>query len=208
MRGVSIPIARHFENQIGPAAFNRRFVIVGGGFGWAADELLERGFTNIVVVETSTWVLAEMDNDDEQEVRDACAAVGLDSNGARANELVARHARPGVPRRQRRNVVESISIVNADIGTAQGRTAVKSAVGGNPQIVVTEEVMGCLTDAEAIQLHSDCNAFGGQQTVVHLVTPLEPNNTQDSGYNWKSMADWLALIPAIWINGATGEVHQ
>ena len=207
MRGVSIPIANYFANYIGPAAFNRRFVIVGGGFGWVADELLDRGFTNIVTAETSAWIIAEMDNDDEQEVRDACAVAGLDPNGARADELVTRHARPGVPRRRRKNVAEDIQIVNADIGTVQGRNAIKSAVGGNPQIVVTEEVMGCLTDAEAIALDDACNAFGGQQTTAHLVTPSLPNNTQDPGYNWKLLSDWKLLIPgAIWIDASTGEV--
>lgn len=203
-------VAAYFDSYLGPAAYNQRFVIVGGGFGWVAGELLDLGFTNIVVAETSAYVLAEMDNDDEQEIRDACAAVGLDPNGARADELVARWARPGVPRRRRRGQASDVVIVSADISSPQGRNAAKSAVGGNPQIVVSEEVIGCLSDAEALAFADDCQAWGGQQTVVHLVTTLRPQGGQDAGYNWKTLAEWKALLPAnnILIDAVTGEVLE
>lgn len=202
-------IADHFDSYIGPAAYNNRFVVVGGGFGWAAGELLDRGFTNIVVAETSTYILAEMDNDDEQEVRDACAAVGLDPNGTRADELVAMWARPGVPRRRRKGAAQDVPIINADISTTQGRSAVQSALGGMPQIVVSEEVLGCLTDAEAVSFAAACQAWGGQQTVAHIVTPLMPNNRQQPDYNWKTISDWKLLLPSdIIIDAVTGEVLE
>ena len=209
MSNIAATVAAYFDNYFGPAAYNQRFVIVGGGFGWIAGELLDRGFTNIVVGETSTYILAEMDNSDEQEVRDACSTVGLDPNGARADELVSRWARPGVPRRRRKGVAEDVLILDADISTSAGRTALRSAVGGNPQIVVSEEVIGCLDDAEAIQFAAYCQAWGGQQTVVHLVTPLMPDNPQDAGYNWKTLAEWKLLIPSdIFIDAVTGEVVE
>ena len=209
MLNIAQKIADYFHNYLGPAAYNNRFVVVGGGFGWAAGELYERGFTNVVVVETSQYILDNMDLDDEAEVRAACVQVGLGVNGVRANELVSWWARPGVPRRRRRLNSLDVPIVNADIGTSAGRTTVRNALtpSGNPQIVVSEEVIGCLDDAEAVQFASDCSAWGGQQTVVHLVTPLMPDNTQDPGYNWKTMADWKTLIPGdIFINAVTGEV--
>jgi len=202
-------IAAYFDSYLGPAAYNNSFVIVGGGFGWIAGALLDRGFTNIVVTETSDYILAEMDNSDEQEVRDACSVAGLDPNGARADELVALWARPGVPRRRRKGAAEDVPIIDADISTPQGRSAAKTAVGGNPQIVVTEDVMAGLSDAEAIALDGDCQAWGGQQTVVHLVTTLAPGRAQDAAYNWKTLAQWKALIPsAIWIDAVTGEVLE
>ena len=68
--------------------------------------------------------------------------------------------------------------------------------------------MGCLTDAEAIQLDADCQAWGGAQDVFHIVTPLMPDNRQHPDYNWKSMEDWLAMIPGVWINANDGEVHD
>lgn len=209
MANLADQVAAYFDSYLGPAAYNQRFVIVGGGFGWVAGELLDRGFTNIVVAEISAYILAEMDNDDEQEVRDACTSVGLDPNGARADELVARWARPGVPRRRRRGQASDVPIINADITTPQGRTAAKNAVGGNPQIVVTEDVLPGLSDAEAIDLAAGCQGWGGQQTVVHLVTTLRASGGQDAGYNWKLLADWKALIPAdIFIDAVTGEVLE
>lgn len=210
MANVAAQIAQHFDSYIGPAAYNQRFAIIGGGFGWVAGELMDRGFTNVVVAEISAWVLAEMDNSDEQEVRDACAAVGLDPNGARADELVAMWARPGVPRRRRRGAAEDVPIINANITAAQGRTAVQQALGGMPQIVVTEVVLQDLSDAEAIQLAAACKAWGGQQTVVHIVaTDPGPDTIKDADYNWKSLAAWKALIPPdIFIDSVSGEVLE
>jgi hypothetical protein len=204
-------IAEHFNNYLGPAAYNQRFVIVGGGFGWVAGELLDRGFTNIVVVETSTYILDNMDLDDEQEVRATCSDVGLDPNGLRADELVSRWARPGVPRRRRVGAATDVPIVDEDISTGAGRTAVRNALtpSGNPQIVVTEDVMSGLSDPEAVQFAADCQAWGGQQAVAHLVSALQPDGSQDPDYNWKTLADWKLLIPSdIWIDAVTGEVLE
>jgi hypothetical protein len=209
LRGVAIPVAAYFDSYLGPAAYNQRFVIVGGGFGWIADELLDRGFTNIVVAETSQYILDNMDLDDEADVRDACEAAGYDRNSPGVDALVGWFARTGVPRRRRGQVAEDVPIVSADISTPQGRNAAKSVIGGNPQIVVSEDVIGTLSDAEAIQFAADCQKWGGQQTVVHLVTTLDPDASQDPGYNWKTLADWKLLIPSdIFIDAVTGEVLE
>ena len=208
-RGFSASIAAHFNNYLGPAAYNKRFVIVGGGFGWVADELLTLGFTNIVVTEISTYILDNMDLDDETEIRDAAEVAGYNRNSVGVDSLVAEYARAGVPRRRRGQGVDDVPIINADISTSAGRTAIKNAVGGNPQIVVTEDIMPGLLDAEAIALAADCQAFGGQQSVAHLVSTLQPERDQDTDYNWKTLAGWKLLIPSdIWIDAATGEVLE
>ena len=208
MLNIAQRVAGYYENYLGPAAYNHRFAIIGCGFGWVAGELLDRGFTNIVVAETSQYILDNMDLDDEAEIRAACLQAGLGVNGTRANELVSWWARPGVPRRRRRGQPLDVPIINADVSTSAGRNDIRSALGGQPQIVVSEDVMGCLDDAEAVQFHTDCHAFGGQQTVVHIVTPLKPDNEQDAAYNWKLLADWKALIDAIWIDAVSGEVLE
>jgi hypothetical protein len=206
MDGVAQRIATHFDAYFGPAAFNSRFCVVGCGFGWTIDHLIDRGFTNVVGTETSVYVLAEMDNSDEAELRTAITAVGLDPDTGRGAELLARHLTTGA-RRGRKLGAGVVTILGADISTDAGRTAVRTELGGWPQIVVSEDVMTNLTDAECLQFHADCGAFGGPQTVVHLVTPLMPN--QDAGYNWKTLDDWVALIPsAIWISAVTGEVRE
>ena len=193
-------IADHFTTYLTPANFNRRFVIVGGGFGWVAGALKQNGFSNVIVVETSAYIQVEKDNDDEAEIRAEIAKVGLDPDSGRGAVLLARHKTPG-PRRG------TILILDEDISTTAGRNAIKLAVNGNPQIIVSESVMESLTDTEAIQLDADMNAFAGQQKVAHMVYPLAEN--QDPDYNWKSLADWKLLIPgAVWIDARTGEVLE
>jgi len=199
--GSAQRIADHFVTYLTPANFNRRFVIVGGGFGWTADELIIRGFTNVIVVDTSAYIQVEKDSNDEAEIRAEIMLVGLDPDMGRGAVLLARHKTTG-PRRG------TILILNEDISTTAGRNAVKAAVSGNPQIIVTETVMESLTDAEAVQLDADMNAFSGQQKTAHLVYTLDDDPaTQDSGYNWKVLADWKLLIPgAAWIDASKGEV--
>lgn len=203
-------IADHYEGHLGPAAFNRRFVIVGGGFGWAAQELLIRGFTNIVVVETSAYVQAEKGNTDEAEVRAAISAVGLDPDAGRGAALLER----GSPAASRNPRGAGIVIVNADISTSAGRTAVRNALvpSGNPQIVISEDVATSLDDAEVVALDADMSAWGGQQTVVHMVSALPPGTVgvpprYNPPFNWKTLVAWKALLPdPTWIDVTTGDI--
>jgi hypothetical protein len=67
--------------------------------------------------------------------------------------------------------------------------------------------MESLTDAEAIAFHNDgCDAFPGNPDILHLVYTIRDAG-QDPDYNWKTLADWLALIPdAIWVDLWTYEV--
>lgn len=207
--GMIARVAGYFAGYLGPAAYNNRFVIVGGGFGWVAGELLDMGFTNIVVTELSTYILDNMDLSDEVDVRDAAEAAGYDRNAPEIDALVARYARPGVPRRRRGGTAADVPIINEDILTSTGRTAIRAAVGGNPQIVVTEDILPGLTDTEAQDMAAACQTFGGQQTVAHLVTTLQPDAVQDTDYNWKTLADWKLLIPSdIFVDAVTGEVLE
>ena len=195
-------IADHFTTYLTAANFNRRLVIVGGGFGWVADELKKRGFTNVVVVDTSPYIQAEKDSDDDAEIRAEIAEVGLNPDFGRGFTLLLQHKTMG-PRRG------TINILNEEISTTAGRNAIKAAVNGNPQIVVTEDVMTSFMDAECVQLDADCNAFSGQQRVAHMVTVGRFDGSQDLGYNWKTLVDWKLLIPGTtWINRVTGEVLE
>lgn len=203
-------IADFYESFLTPANFNRRFIIIGGGFGWVAQELLVRGFTDIVVVDTSAYVQAEKGNTDEQEVRDAITAVGLDPDTGRGAVLLER----GSPAASRGPRGGTISIVDEDISTSAGRTAVRDALigNGNPQIVISEDVVTSLEDAEVLSLNDSMQAWSGPQTIAHIVTAL-PTDTvgvperYGAPFNWKTLADWKALLPdEIWIDIGTGDV--
>jgi hypothetical protein len=204
-QGLIDRLAAYYHNYIGPAGYNYRFVIVGGGFGWVADALYGLGFTNVVVADDSVYIQAEKDNDDTAEIIAECALVGLAADDPRTLQILAKYATSGARR-------GAIDVVDATVSTAEGRLAIRNALtpSGNPQIVVTEDVMTSLEDAECIQLAADCQAWGGQQEVVHAVSVLQPDNPgQDPIFNWKTLAEWQALIPGdTWIDVRTGDVLE
>jgi hypothetical protein len=195
---ITQAIVDHYENYLGPAAYNQRIVIAYGGFGWAAQELLVRGFTDVTVADLSEHIQAEKDNNDQQELKDSIAKVGLDFRYARGKVIFDKFKSTG----NRRGTIE---IVNADIMTEEGRDAIFDVVG-NPQIVVTEDYMHYLNDSDAIALSAACQDFGGIQTVAHLVRTTAVS-FQDPRFNWKSLSEWKTLISGdIWIDYNTGEV--
>lgn len=89
-------------------------------------------------------------------------------------------------------------IVNADVSTAVGRTALETATGNRSwRAILTEDVLPCLSDAEVVALHEGCAAvLHPQGDLVHMVTP-RLDYPQDDGFNWKSLDEWRALIPGV-----------
>ncbi len=187
--GIFVRRAAALAAILGPAQFSKRILIVGGGFGWLASEMRKVGFTTLLVTDTSSYIQAEKDNDDTSELRAAIAAVGLDPDIERGAELFVRHMRG------RRRAAEQI--LNADICTTGARAAVTD-VFGIPQIVITEQVLESLSDAEAVTLSGCASAFAGPQDVYHMVETLDLKHPgdQDPVFNFKSLADWKLLIPA------------
>lgn len=184
--------------HFGPAAYNKRILIVGGAFGWLAEALLTEGFLTVGVTDTSSYVQAEKDNTEETELRAEITSVGLDPDTDRGALILSTHLRG--PRRG------SIDIIDADILTPAGRTTVRQAMG-NPQVVVTETVLESLEDNEAITLSEAAHAFPGQVEVVHVVYTLAPDGGQNPVFNWKTLADWKMLIPAdTFVDASTYEV--
>lgn len=189
MGGIISRRAAELGIKLGPAQFNKRVLIVGGGFGWLADEMRNEGFNNLLVTDTSAYVQAEKDNTDEVEIRAQITAAGLDPDAGRGAALLARHQRAGARR-------GTEDVLDADICLAAGRSDV-TAILGNPQIVITEQVLESLSNAEAITFSGCCSAFAGPQDVYHLVETLHSTNpgAQDPTFNLKSLADWKLLIP-------------
>jgi hypothetical protein len=95
-----------------------------------------------------------------------------------------------------------IEIINADVSANNGRTQVKQALGitGNNKasFMITELVLECLSDAECTQLSTFLHNL--TDTVVHIVAlrddAKQASGHQDAtGWNWKSAAEWKALLP-------------
>lgn len=96
-----------------------------------------------------------------------------------------------------------IEILNADVSAGNGRAAVKQALGitGNNKATyaLTEEVITCLTDQEAQQLSNWLHDLA--TNVVHWTTlrddrKLARGNQEATGYNWKLISEWQALLPS------------
>ena len=189
--------AKHFAEFFGLKKFNKRILIVGGGFGWLAEEMRKLGFTMLLTTDISTYIQAEKDNDDEIEIRAEIAAVGLNPNQGRGAVLLNHHKTVGKRRRME-------EILDADICTPAGRFAVMN-IFGNPRIVITESVLESLTDTEAITLAECAHLFAPPQDVYHLVHT--PSRSDNPGYNFQSLTAWKALIPMdTFIDAATFEV--
>jgi hypothetical protein len=84
------------------------------------------------------------------------------------------------------------ALVSADV-TASARDA--GITGGNPRfaLLVTEDVLTCMSDAEAQTtlplLRARCTT-----NLLHMITPLDPTTTQDPRLNWKTAASWKAIL--------------
>ena len=56
-------------------------------------------------------------------------------------------------------------------------------------------VITCLTDSEVTTLANRVQQINPAMQCIHLTTELLTENTQDPGYNWKTLAQWKALVP-------------
>jgi hypothetical protein len=188
----------------GPPAHNQRMVSIGSGYGYGSFELANVGFQNIVSVEQSAYIQATKADTWTQQLRDWITAAGHDPDTGWGLEVMQKfptHTEVRAP----------VTLLDETVSTSQGRTAIRQAVGGNPQIVFTESVMESLSDAEGQALTDDMDAFGGQQAVIHGVYLSDPAypNAYDPALNWKnSLADWNAAITGVdvWLDLGTGEV--
>lgn len=91
-----------------------------------------------------------------------------------------------------------ITILNADVSAGSGRAQVRQALGLTGQqkasFTITEDVLPILTDAECVQLSGWLHDFS--TVVAHWVTLKDQGGVQDPRLNWKTAAEWKALLPA------------
>ena len=181
-----------------------RAVIVGAGFGWLVEALEALGMTNIIGIDTSTWIQSSKATTEQAEVESAISSVGLDPNAGRGLELKQRHYDGGVRARCSRGVL------NENASNNQSKSRIRQALGlsGNtqPDILLTESVLTSLTDAEVLQLSLRLRSW--VFNVVHIVDTHDPNGNQNSeDYNWKTLEQWkLLLLNDFMIDAATYRV--
>lgn len=161
-----------------------RLAIIGAGFGWTAEILQnELGIGTVVAVDTSAYVQASKDLNEDADYIAAITAVGLNANVGDGLTLLNAFRGDGGPRARH-------PIRNDNVQTGGGRASIRSAIGGAPFNfeVMTEDVLSSLTDAEAQALSSALHTLTNGR-VSHLVgeypLPFSPNTA----------AQWKVLLP-------------
>jgi len=162
-------------------------IVIGGcGFGWSTEILIdELGFTNVVGIDVSTFIQTNKATTEEADINAGIVAVGL-SPLVGEGAIIKGKLFDGGPRARK-------AILNQDGATVSSRNAIKSALGGgNVDIVLTEDMLTNFPDADCLVISTNLHKLAG--TVQHLVTPTRPGN--EAVQNWKTLAQWKALLPA------------
>jgi len=179
---------------------NQTVVIVGGAFGWSAEEFMSRGWPlgTVAVTDTSTYVHDNKGGTEETEIDAAITLATLDPTSGEGLIVKNRNFDGGG------RVRIGINILDEDLTNNGGRNRVRNAVGGTIDWLITEEVISTLSDAELVDFLGDVDSIRNTNNIVHLTSPLADNpDSQDPNYNWKSMADWRTFLNA---NGFSSHV--
>lgn len=168
-----------------------KIIILGGGFGWLQEALEEWITADIVTTDTSSYVHANKDLPETDEIVAALDAAGV-TDPTKRNNYLARFDRGA--RSQR-------TIYNEDMSSGTSRGTIKQALGlqGNAKAdyVITEQVLPWLEDSECSVVSNVAHSIANN--VVHILTPFFPSSRPEPApyWNWKH----LDLFTAIQILG-------
>ena len=175
-------------DRLGLAAnLAQKIVIVGCGYGWVIEKLLEMGFTNVAGTDTSSYIQGTKTQTEDAEIDAAIAAAGLDPTQgeglALRQKILPAVARSKVPDK----------VLNEDMANNASRNRIKNAVGGGTIAWgISDSVLESLTDSECVTASSRAHQIC--TNVAHLVVTARDGN--HPGYNWKTLEQWKTLIPA------------
>ncbi len=86
-------------------------------------------------------------------------------------------------------------ILDEDSSTGASRGRVRQALGGWPDLVVTEDIFGSFTDTELLVGLDHIDSYRDPKVVAHLVTPLVAKAAlRFPTWNWKPSVDWRAFL--------------
>jgi hypothetical protein len=171
-----------------------KILIVGAGYAWTA-EVLESvyGYTNIVTTDTSVHIQSTQDSSEEAEIDAAISASGL--NPASGEGLTKKNGlhTPGNRRRHSRSVQDE------SLSNNGSRNRIKNILG-DFEVGITEEVIATLDDVEVVTAAGWIDNVNAGLDVIHLTSVIQPaklaSGHQDPIFNWKTLADWKALVPS------------
>ena len=175
--------AQFFITQFNLTAADR-VLIVGGGFGWTAEALSELGVPTICT-DVSKYIQDNKSTTEDSEISSAITAAGLSPTSGEGLQHYTRLLAGGI--RTRATVLEE------DSSNTASRNRVKNAFSGNITLIITEDIITSLTDAECAAVQSAIEKYGAGR-ICHFVTEFA-NANPPFNFNSKSLADWKLMFP-------------
>lgn len=163
----------HLVPMLGLSAVDR-VVVVGAGFGWGVERLVELTGCTAIGIDISDYVGDTKGVSEEEEVDAAIVAAGYDpltGHGAEVREVVL-----GEPR-------SKTTILKEGMSTLKSRNAIKRELGGLPTWIITEDMLSDFTDSEVVAWKTQIDKVGAQ--VCHII--------REHGTNKKTAEQWQDL---------------
>lgn len=151
-----------------------RVVLLGAGFGWAHEQFLAAGY-------------------------------GPTADGTANGKLLSVDTSAWIQSNKNGNA--TVTILNADVNAATGRRTIRQQFGSNNaevQWIVTEDILPVLSDSECGILATNLRGLAAT-AVAHWITVgtrvwNDPGTwAGDARLNWKTLADWKALMQPDWV---------
>ncbi len=170
--------------------------MVGVGFGWGVDAVIAETDAAVIGIDISQYIADEQQaNTEETELRAEVSAVGLDPDTGHGLEVM-NFIFDGQPR-------SNVIVLQEDAKTGQSRTKIRGELGGNPSVVVYEDIIDDdWADQDIIDARNGGNGFGGQQRLIFLYTQTQARTFQ----NLFDLLNALQGTPSEVIS-ADGQVH-
>lgn len=178
-----------------------RTLMVGAGMGFEVAAARQLGYSNTWGTETSPYIEAAFGDtaSEEAELRQRLLNVDMNPDAGEGAALLASWLASSVRTQPNLMIFE-------DITQPGGRARTRQRMGGDPDQVVTLNVLPNLFDAEAQSLAAAARQMA--PVVAHRVLVLDeaaPNADNDD-LNWKSAAAWKALLAPDLIVSNSGAV--
>ena len=167
-------LANRWDNII-PSILNilstDKVVVVGSGFGWGVDKLIELTGCTAVGVDISDYIETAKTTDENADLIAAIQLVGLDETVDRGLEVYNAYATTGA---------RTISVVlKEDMLSNRSRNEVKKALGNAaPDYIITEDMIQELSDTEIAAWVTEAEKLPGA-TIVHIIRRETPRTAEE-----------------------------
>jgi hypothetical protein len=170
----------------------RDILIVGGGFGWAAEHFRDLG-RNVVVTDISVWILDTQRETEEDDLNSYIIAAGQDPF---TFEMIGPDGKMHRPLDLwGRSVKAKGDVVDEDLSTPGSRAAVRNM--SPTDIVLTEGVLDGLEDPLPFIENIEQYRQNPSVVPIHFVAALREGENpfdRNAGWSWRTPTEWRTLL--------------